>query len=179
MPATDLEQLASALEGSAELRYLTLGGERLSLLQRQRIERRDPSDDEWTHGLTAMRHVLRRETQAKIVIGGRVDKYKGVMPGIAEEVLLSLQARQPLFLLGGFGGCARDIAETLKLIEPSAFSRPAWKCRNDFQVFGESDLRNGLTSDENRTLATTAHIDQAIVLILRGLLAGTRDTSSD
>jgi len=34
------------------------------------------------------------------------------MPGIAEETYLSLEAQQPVFVLGGFGGCARDIAET-------------------------------------------------------------------
>ena len=47
---------------------------------------------------------MRQETRARIVLGGRVAGYKGRMPGIAEEALLSLQAQQPVFLLGGFGG---------------------------------------------------------------------------
>jgi hypothetical protein len=34
-------------------------------------------------------------------------------------------------------------------------------------------LRNGLTSEENTTIARTGHIDQAITLVLRGLLKTT------
>lgn len=53
------------------------------------------------------------DSDARVVIGGRVEGYKGAMPGIAEEVLLSLKAGKPIFLVGGFGGCTRDLAETL------------------------------------------------------------------
>ena len=52
-----------------------------------------------------MRRTMLAQTNARILLGGRVENYKGVMPGIAEEALLSLQVGQPLFLLGGFGGC--------------------------------------------------------------------------
>ena len=81
---------------------------------------------------------------------------------------LSLQKNQPLFLLGGFGGCTRDIAETLGLVERWAGSRPAWPGRQQFEAFS-SDLSNGLSVEENATLARTRHIDQAIVLVMRGL----------
>ena len=90
------------------------------------------------------------------------------MPGIAEEALLSLQKDQPLFLLGGFGGCTRDIAETLGLVERWAGSRPAWPGRNLFEGFSP-ELNNGLTEEENATLARTPHIDQANILVMRGL----------
>jgi len=55
-----------------------------------------------------------------------LEGYRGTIPGIAEEASLSLEAGQPLFLVGGFGGCARDIAETLGLAERWAGSRDAW-----------------------------------------------------
>lgn len=124
-----------------------------------------------------MRRVMREATQARVVLGGRVAGYKGTMPGIAEEALLSLQKRQPLFLLGGFGGCTRDIAETLGLVEPWAGSRPDWPGRQKFAAFssdtGSRDastyLSNGLSEDENATLARTPHIDQATILVMRGL----------
>ena len=32
------------------------------------------------------------------------------LPGVAEEALLALRESRPLYVLGGFGGCARDIA---------------------------------------------------------------------
>lgn len=35
-----------------------------------------------------------------LFFGGQVDKYKGAMPGIAEEAILSLRAKQPLFIMG-------------------------------------------------------------------------------
>jgi hypothetical protein len=72
--------------------------------------------------------------------------------------------------MGGFGGCARDIAETLGLVAPWRTSRPAWPERQAFETFVVSDLRNGLTADQNATLARTPHVDQAVALILRGLL---------
>jgi hypothetical protein len=110
-----------------------------------------------------------RETQARIVLGGAVVQYKGLMPGIAEETLISLQAQQPLYLMGGFGGCARDIAETIGLVEPWATSRRNWQGQKSFSAFTGSDLNNGLTAEESATLARTPHVDQAITLILSGL----------
>ena len=110
-----------------------------------------------------------RETDARIVLGGRTEQYKGAMPGIGEEALLSLQAGQPLFVIGGFGGCARDIAESLEIIDQKMSNRRAWEGRNEFDVFSVASLNNGLSLEDNSTLATTPHIDQAIVLILRGL----------
>lgn len=170
MTLTDLEQFSADLAGSSELICLALNGTRLTMDERQGLAQLQPTDSEWSTGLTAMRRIMRSETHARIVLGGRVDKYKGVMPGIAEEALLSLQIRQPLFLLGGFGGCARDIAETLGLVPRWAASRPFWPGRHKFEAFTVSDLNNGLTAEESATLARTPHVDQAVTLILRGLL---------
>lgn len=50
---------------------------------------------------------------ARIVLGGKTSDYAGFMPGIFEEVLLSLDRRSPLYLLGGFGGAAEVLAEAL------------------------------------------------------------------
>jgi hypothetical protein len=137
--------------------------------ERLKLSQQQPTDAEWSDGLTAMRQVTRAETNARIVLGGRVDKYKGVMPGIAEESLISLQAKQPLYLMGGFGGSARDIAETLGLIAPWAASRSIWPGQDAFKGYSVADLHNGLTVEENATLARTPHVDQAVTLILRGL----------
>ena len=92
-------------------------GVRLAREQRLKLPVHEPTEDEWTKGLTAMRTVMRSDIQARIVLGGRVEGYKGAMPGIAEETCLSLEAGQPVFVLGGFGGCARDVAETVGLAE--------------------------------------------------------------
>lgn len=166
----DLEQISSDFTGSAELVYLTLDGSPLTLAERRALTASQPTDEQWGSGLTAMRHKMRSETNARVLLGGRVDQYKGIMPGIAEEALLSLQGQQPLFLMGGFGGCARDVAETLGLVTPWAGSRSDWPGRCEFKTFTAADLKNGLTPEENATLARTPHVDQAVTLILRGLL---------
>jgi len=168
--AAELKQYGTDLAGSAALVLMALDGRRLTVSERSIMPQAQPTEAEWEQGLTAMREVMRAETHARIVLGGRVERYKGVMPGIAEESLLSLQAKQPLFLIGGFGGCARDVAETLGLIKPWSASRPAWPGRKAFEAFSEGDLNNGLTAEENATLAQTPHVDQAVALILRGLL---------
>ncbi|WP_041938012.1 hypothetical protein [Gallionella capsiferriformans] len=170
MDVADIAKASSDLSGAAELVCLTIEGVRQTTEERRLLEQQEPTDDEWSAGLTTMRHVILSQSHARIVLGGRVDQYKGVMPGIAEEALLSLKARQPLFLLGGFGGCARDIAEMLGIIEPWAVSRSGWPGRNEFKNFTVADLNNGLTREENMTLARTPHIDQSIALIMRGLL---------
>ncbi|MNG01693.1 hypothetical protein D3C84_846860 [compost metagenome] len=117
-----------------------------------------------------MRITMMSNSDARIVVGGRVEGYKGTMPGVAEEALLSLRAGKPIFLVGGFGGCARDIAETLGLIQPRPTSNPGWTNRSEFAAFTTADLNNGLTDEENATLAYTPHVDQAITLILRGMM---------
>jgi hypothetical protein len=108
-------------------------------------------------------------SDARIVLGGRVGRFKGRMPGVAEEALIALQAGQPLFVLGGFGGCARDIAEQLGFIGQQDVARSPWPGEAEFRNFTTDSLNNGLLPDENAILTQTVHIDQAITLILRGL----------
>lgn len=157
--------------GLVDLVCLDVDGRRMSLPERHALPGQlQPSEVEWTRGLTSMRETIRAKTNARIVLGGRVTNYKGSMPGVAEEASLSLQAHQPLFLLGGFGGCTRDIAETLRMVEPWAASRPDWPGRDSFKGLCVDSLRNGLSTEENSALARTPHIDQAVALVLRGLL---------
>ena len=120
--------------------------------------------------LTAMRQTVLSETSARVVLGGKVEGHMGSMAGIAEEALLTLQAGRPLYVVGGFGGCARDIAESLEMVEPlHAPPRTAWDGHEAFASYCADALNNGLTDDENRILAKTPHIHQAVGLILRGL----------
>lgn len=170
MPLPALAAIDEDLKGIAQLALLDLNGEQVSLEERKKSAEQLPTDDEWGRGLTAMRELATRSTDARIVLGGRVDGYKGLMPGIAEEALLSLQMRQPLFLVGGFGGCTRDIAETIGITPPWSRVTRDWKGRDGFGSFSAQDMNNGLTPEENAVIASTPHIDQAIALILRGLL---------
>ena len=169
MAGDDLATFTAGHEKVAHLVFLALDGSRLKRDQRLELPIHEPDENEWSKGLTSMRVVVREETQARIVLGGRVNGYKGRMPGIAEEALLSLRSKQPVFLLGGFGGCTRDIAETIGLVKPWAGSRLKWDGRPCFEDYSGSDLNNGLSDEENAILAWTPHIHQAVTLVSRGL----------
>ena len=170
MPFKKLEEAAKELNGSARLVCLDMEGQPMTMQRRKQLKTMQPTDGEWSKGLTAMRRHMLKQTNARIILGGTTEGYKGTMPGIGEEALLSLKARQPLFVIGGFGGCARDIAESLGLVKKRMFSQHIWTGLEEFKSFSGADLNNGLSTKENATLATTPHIDQAIVLILRGLI---------
>lgn len=176
MTAESLSGFEAHIRGSAQLALIGRDGSRLTMEERHTLKRHEPDESEWVEGLTRMREVMRAETDARIILGGRVEEYKGRMPGIAEEALLSLQSGQAVFLVGGFGGCTRDIAETLGLIEPRAGSDTAWRGRQAFKQWGVGALHNGLTNEENRLLAHTPYVQKAVDLVLRGIgrLRGSR-----
>jgi hypothetical protein len=95
----------------------------------------DPSAEHryaWCRGMTEMRALQadhsRSKVIARVVLGGtfgptlkageegqpaKQQWYAGRMPGVLEEVLLSLQAGQPVFLIGAFGGAAKLVIDLL------------------------------------------------------------------
>lgn len=165
-----LHKLHSEVDGLVELVWLDRKGGRLKMQDHLKLAPPELSDDDWSKGLTAMRNIMCRETNARVVLGGRVEGYKGCMPDIAEEALMSLRAGQALFLLGGFGGCARDISKSMGLIESSKVDKTsAWAGRVNFEKFTVDDLNNGLDLEENQVLAQTPFVDQAVALVLHGL----------
>ena len=165
----DLNNLKSELDGVAELALLKKDGSRMNLESHQTLNSGTLTDDEWSAGLTAMRKTMCGESEALILLGGRVQGYKGSIPGIAEEALLTFETKQPIFLIGGYGGCTRDIVIELGLLDAAIGSGIRWKGREQFDEFSIDDLSNGLTEEENRVLARTPRINQVIELILRGL----------
>lgn len=167
-----LEQLDEFCVGHGEavrLAFLDRDGARLEWDRRRAMPPREPDAGEWESGLSAMRAAVCGETVARIAAGGRIEGHKGRMPGVAEEVLLSLEARQPVFLLGGFGGCARGIAEAIGLVEREDRSPEGWAGSERFSQYTPDDLRNGLSREDNAILAGTPHIDEMVALAWAGV----------
>lgn len=159
--------LTSRLGMTAEIKCLALDG---SVLESFRSPDAPLDEHEIASSLSAMRRTMLRETSARILLGGRVEGYQGSMPGIAEEALVTLEAGRPLYIVGGFGGCARDIAEALALVDPLYDPpRSSWDGHKAFAPYRAESLKNGLSYDENCILAKTPHIRQAAALIRRGL----------
>jgi hypothetical protein len=82
----------------------------------------------WARGMTAMREAVTETTRARIVIGGtfgptekrqpdgssKLSWYAGRIPGVLEEVMISLREGKPLFLIGAFGGVAGMVIDILE-----------------------------------------------------------------
>ncbi|MCB1905866.1 MAG: hypothetical protein KDH15_00725 [Rhodocyclaceae bacterium] len=94
---------------------------------------------------------------ARILLGGKVQQYSGFVPGIFEEALLTLDARAPLYVLGGFGGAAEVIA---RAIDGSGKAPPP-------------ELTEAWQHEHTPALATLADAAKAI-----GLPPGVRDTKA-
>ena len=145
--------------------------------------------------LTDMRHQMVKDSYARIVLGGIQKDYIGYYPGIIEETYYSLQAGQPVFLLGGFGGAAKSIIELISgkevyqisnefqydtdfLVQFRDFASPRSKVALDYKVivdFFKSysveliSKQNGLTIEENMILFESSNIHELVFLIIKGL----------
>lgn len=128
-----------------------------------------PDAEDWAQGLTMMRRMVTDRCDARLVLGGATSGYRGVAPGIAEEAYLSIQAQKPVYIAGGFGGCAREIATQMGLAPPLPEPLRSREMPLDFSGFGASDLSTGLDEKDVRQLATTPHADEIATLMLRGM----------
>jgi hypothetical protein len=142
-----------------------------------------------------MRVRMATDSNARIVLGGKQKGFLGYLPGIIEEAYHSLAAKKPIFILGGFGGAAKSLAQLILGGQPRELS-------NDFQYDSDflkqfkeychgksitptdydaiseffqkhkieyiSEL-NGLSIDENKILFESTNIHEIVFLIIKGL----------
>ncbi|GMT97682.1 hypothetical protein KH5H1_18010 [Corallococcus caeni] len=151
----------------------------------------------WARGLTVMRERQTNELAARVVVGGRLghraDGYLGRMPGVLEEALLAIRAQRPVYLVGAFGGCARLVLDALDGVsrteltwahhQPLPYAEELKKLyverglqwdefesiAAELKACGISGLKNGLTVEENRELATSRSAERIVELVLHGL----------
>ena len=163
----------------------------------------------WSRGMTAMRELQTANIAARIVLGGKAGPsittlpngekqttwYNGRVPGVLEEALLSLKAKQPVYLCGGFGGVAAMLGELLQGRVPEQFTWDyqrqapysdelralykqdgiAWEdygeqaqmCK-DIGLAGLSRC-NHLSEDQNLELLGSRDLQRIIALLLDGL----------
>jgi hypothetical protein len=131
---------------------------------------------------------------ARIIAGGKISSYEGVLPGVIEEALYSLQNNIRMYVVGGFGGAAGLLADALERRE---LPRPlSWdnlqkdaevqRTINAYTQSGDPEgpqemlkrlssavarprIPNGLSADENHALATTTDIAEIVRLIRKAL----------
>jgi len=139
-----------------------------------------PEGDERRIALTSLRREMVRRTNARILIGGKRHGFQGAFPGLVEEAVMTLEAGQPLYLAGGFGGITYDIAIALGLDVGTWMPRPPDERAPDPRTLAGlsrireiahqiGGVRNGLTADENRRLAASHRPSDIAALISMGL----------
>ena len=128
-----------------------------------------------TLALSGLRRHLTAICDARVLVGGRRSGFQGAMPGVIEEALLAVEAKQPIFLAAGFGGATADAARTLGV--PFAewpqvdIGQAPWLEQLELAARGASwtPETNGLTRDENLRLAASHRPSDIATLVAVGL----------
>ena len=140
------------------------------------------SSEERAISLSGLRRFMTDNTNARIVLGGKREGFQGSMPGIFEEVLLSIERHRALYLTGGFGGAALDIIRTLRPADaewfPALQNQPSpderllqglERIKETVTATKWNGYNNGLSDEENSLLAASYRPSEIAALVGKGL----------
>lgn len=150
----------------------------------------------WSRCLTEMRVNSIGESTVRVCAGGKRNNYKGCMPGVLEEIIVSLEQERPMFLIGGFGGIVHDVCELILTQDIPESLTAEWQVSSnaDYQElqdfasnfgkevnYGDIALtlsstnisllasRVGLSSEEYSRIMNSPFVDEVVYLCLKGL----------
>ena len=141
------------------------------------IERDTVSPVDVPNGLTALRRHITSICDARVVVGGQLSGFQGLMPGVIEESLMTVKAKQPLYVAGGFGGAAAAVANALGY-DDLAWAPPDYPAQIEDVRTALDDLTElaaaGLSADglegvERSQLAATHRPGDIAALVVSGL----------
>lgn len=129
--------------------------------------------------LSAMRVHVARSTQARVVLGGKLQNFAGRMPGVIEELIESMNSNSRVYIAGGFGG-ASALAVSALGIESQSWAPPAYPQGSEDPALNEPisllrsayenhDHDDGLTNAERAQLASTHRAGDIATFIVLGL----------
>nr|VFJ56016.1 MAG: hypothetical protein BECKFW1821B_GA0114236_102522 [Candidatus Kentron sp. FW] len=179
-----LREQKALLGSRGDIAYLDLAGNPMDNPAADRTEEPSPEIDSAIkkQGLTSLRRYMAKNTSGRIFIGGKRTGFTGDWPGLVEEAVFALEADQPIYLAGGYGGVTLDMVRTLGIDRCSWF--PALPDTPDpdrrltdglkriEQIREERGGKlpdNGLSDSENRKLAATHRPSEIAALISLGL----------
>lgn len=130
--------------------------------------------------LAGLRRYMADHQVGRVFLGGRRAGFEGSMPGVLEELLITLERGQPTYLAGGFGGVTYDVARLLGVqggrwpigVDASVDSRYQAgldRLRALVASGRYTGLNNGLTEEENRWLTVSYRPGEIASLVSRGL----------
>lgn len=134
------------------------------------------------HSLTSMRKFLTNNSNAKILMGGKRHGFQGAMPGLLEEAILAIEAKQPVYFAGGFGGITSDLLRTLEIDGGEWLPKLVGQNTSDIRLVrnienlkdlwltnGVLCCDNGLTEQERLVLAISNRPSAIATLVSLGL----------
>ena len=129
--------------------------------------------------LTALRVQMAQQENGRVIIGGKKAGFQGVMPGVLEEAIASIENHQPLYVAGGFGGIAANIAARMGrldanwlpgMADPSSLDPRAVAGLDRLSSLGVKGWpENGLSDTESTQLAATHRPSEIAALVSLGL----------
>lgn len=140
------------------------------------------NDRERQASYSALRQFMTRTTCARVLLGGQLTGFQGVMPGLIEEAILAIEQHQPVYLAGGYGGAAAAVVKVLGIdsLEWLPTDLPAG--HDDAPVVealahlstvaanaGWSAGTNGLSEEENHLLASSHRPGDIASLVVLGM----------
>ena len=170
----ELVRREQELHASAELVCLDVTGEPINIT----IRPDDIVPTDVAAALTGMRRHITGRCDARVVVGGKLRGFQGTTPGVIEEATLSVQAGQPLYVAGGFGGAAAAVARALGR-EDTSWYPPGFPDGADEHEAALGHLRaaanakqppvDGLSDNERHVLAATHRPGDIASLVVTGL----------
>lgn len=170
----ELARRQQELHASAALVCLDTEGEPINISTRHD----DDVPIQVAAALTGMRLYITRRCDARVIVGGKLRGFQGTMPGIIEEAILSVQAGQPLYVAGGFGGAAAAVAHALGR-QGTPWYPPGYPEGLDEHEVALGHLRaaanatpspiDGLSDEERHLLAATHRPGDIAALVVTGL----------
>lgn len=170
----ELARREQELHASAELVCLDTAGDPINITARPDTDL--PTDV--AAALTGMRRHITRRCDARVIVGGKLRGFQGTTPGVIEEAILSVQAGQPLYVAGGFGGAAAAVALTLghedtpwypSDLPEGADEHQAALGRLSAAANETSPPVDGLSTEERHQLAATHRPGDIASLVVTGL----------
>lgn len=116
----EMEALDRAISRNDRMRH----GWRVQVDEYMTNEERDAlANDHWSVQVIEFfraRLAVSQSSVATFAVGGPIEDNRGRVPGICEQVMLSLALGKPVYVSGGFGGAAFALGNLLGLAQPRA-----------------------------------------------------------
>jgi hypothetical protein len=136
--------------------------------------------DSVANGFSSLRTFMTDHQVGRVFLGGRREGFAGSLPGVVEELLLTLERGQPTYLAGGYGGVTHDVARLLGVqggdwpigaddVSDLRYATGLDAVRELVDSGRYTGLNNGLTESENHRLTISHRPGEIASLVSRGL----------